>query len=57
MPHHVVYKTLCWGIDAVVVYSQLLPHRVDLVGVTHVKVAAAGRLCMLKDLPVLNAFC
>lgn len=55
VPHHVVYKALRWGVDAVVIYSQLFPHRVDLVGVTQVKVAAAGRLCAFKDFPLLNS--
>lgn len=54
MPHHVVYKALCWGVDAVVIYSQVVPHRVDLVGVTQVKVAA-GRLCSFKDFLLLNS--
>lgn len=56
MPHHVVYKALCWGVDAVVVYSQLVPHRVELVGVIQVKVAAAGRRHAFKDFPLLNSF-
>lgn len=57
MPHHVVYKALRWGVDAVVIYGEMVPHRVELVSVTQVKVAAAGRLCTFKDFPQLNSIC